>query len=224
MTISDWPSMERPREKLLAQGPRALSSAELLALFIQTGTRGCSAVDVARNALVHAGGLRALFDLPPDRLADIPGIGPARAALIKAAIEIATRYLEEGLQKREIFSCPEDTCHYLHARLRSRPHEVFACLFMDNRHRMIAYEEMFRGTINGTSVHPREIVKRALELNAAALIVAHNHPSGVAEPSETDRSMTRKLASALALVDLRLLDHIVIGDGDVVSFSQRGLL
>lgn len=224
MTISDWPSMERPREKLLAQGPSALSNAELLALFIGTGTRGCSAVDVARNALAHAGGLRVLFDLPPDRLADIAGIGPARAALIKGAIEIATRYLEEGLQKREIFNSPEDTCHYLHARLRSRPHEVFACLFMDNRHRMIAYEEMFRGTINGTSVHPREIVKRALELNAAALIVAHNHPSGVAEPSETDRNMTRKLAASLALVDLRLLDHIVVGDGDVVSFSQQGLL
>ncbi|MBF2759960.1 MAG: DNA repair protein RadC [Ectothiorhodospiraceae bacterium AqS1] len=224
MTISDWPTTERPREKLLAQGPSALSNAELLALFIQTGTRGRSALDVARNALALTGGLRALFDLPPDRLAEIAGIGPARAALIKGAIEIATRYLEEDLKEREIFNSPEDTCLYLHARLRSRPHEVFACLFMDNRHRMIAYEEMFRGTINGTSVHPREIVKRALELNAAALIVAHNHPSGVAEPSETDRGMTRKLAASLALVDLRLLDHIVVGDGDVVSFSQRGLL
>ena len=224
MSIADWPREERPREKLLARGPGVLSNAELLALFIHTGTRGSSAVDVARMALDQTQGLRGLLDLEPDRLATISGIGPARSALLKAAIELATRYLEERIRRSDALTSPAHTSQFLCARLRSRPHEVFACLFLDNRHRVISFEEMFRGTIDGASVHPREVAKRALELNAAALIAAHNHPSGVAEPSRSDRAITSRLRDALALVDVRLLDHFVIGDGEVVSFAERGWL
>ena len=224
MSIADWPRDERPREKLLARGPTVLSDAELLALFIQNGTRGASAVDLARSALDHTQGLRGLLDLDPARLATIAGIGPARTALLKAAIELATRYLEERVRRSDALESPDHTSRFLCARLRSRPHEVFACLFLDNRHRVMHFEEMFRGTIDGASVHPREVVKRALELNAAAIIAAHNHPSGVAEPSQSDRSITSKLRDALALVDVRLVDHFVIGDGEVVSFAERGLL
>ena len=224
MPITDWPREERPREKLLAHGPGALSNAELLALFIQTGTRGASAVDVARTALEQTQGLRGLLDLGPDRLSTLSGIGPARSALLKGALELATRYFEERIRRIDAFTNPGHTSRFLCARLRSRPHEVFACLFLDNRHRTICFEEMFRGTIDGASVHPREVAKRALELNAAALIAAHNHPSGVAEPSLTDHEITRKLHAALALVDVRLLDHFVIGDGEVVSFAERGWL
>ena len=224
MSIADWPREERPREKLLARGPGVLSNAELLALFIQTGTRGYSAVDLARMALDQTQGLRGLLDLEPDRLATISGIGPARSALLKAAVELATRYLEERIRRSDALTSPAHTSQFLCARLRSRPHEVFACLFLDNRHRVISFEEMFRGTIDGASVHPREVAKRALELNAAALIAAHNHPSGVAEPSRSDRAITSRLRDALALVDVRLLDHFVIGDGEVVSFAERGWL
>ena len=224
MSIADWPREERPREKLLARGPGVLSNAELLALFIQTGTRGSSGVDLARMALDQTQGLRGLLDLEPDRLATISGIGPARSALLKAAIELATRYLEERIRRSDALTSPAHTSQFLCARLRSRPHEVFACLFLDNRHRVISFEEMFRGTIDGASVHPREVAKRALELNAAALIAAHNHPSGVAEPSRSDRAITSRLRDALALVDVRLLDHFVIGDGEVVSFAERGWL
>ena len=177
MSIADWPRDERPREKLLARGPAVLSDAELLALFIQTGTRGASALDIARTALDQAEGLRGLLDLDPARLATISGIGPARSALLKGAIELATRYLEERVRRSDALTSPGHTSRFLCARLRSRPHEVFACLFLDNRHRVICFEEMFRGTIDGASVHPREVAKRALELNAAALIAAHNHPN-----------------------------------------------
>ena len=224
MSIADWPREERPREKLLARGPGVLSNAELLALFIQTGTRGNSAVDLARLALDRTQGLRGLLDLDPGHLATIPGIGPARSALLKAAVELATRYLEERVRRSDALTSPAHTSRFLCARLRSRPHEIFACLFLDNRHRVISFEEMFRGTIDGASVHPREVAKRALELNAAALIAAHNHPSGVAEPSRSDRAITNRLRDALALVDVRLLDHFVIGDGEVVSFAERGWL
>ena len=224
MSIADWPRGERPREKLFARGPGALSDAELLALFIQTGTRGRSAVDVARMALGEARGLRGLLDLGPERLATISGIGPARSALLTAAVELATRYLEEHIRRSDPLTSPSHTSQYLCARLRSRPHEVFACLFLDNQNRVISFEEMFRGTIDHANVYPREVAKRALEVNAAAVIVAHNHPSGVAEPSRTDRAITRRLRDAMALVDVRLLDHFVIGEGEVVSFAERGWL
>ena len=224
MRITDWPLAERPREKLLARGAAALSDAELLAIFLRTGTRGRTAVDLAREMLAEFGGLRALLDAERTRCCRAAGLGEAKFVQLKASLELGRRYLEERLQRGDALASPEDTRRYLHARLRAHPHEVFACLFLDNRHRVITCEEMFRGTIDGTSVHPRTIVQRAMALNAAALIVAHNHPSGVAEPSQADRSLTRRLQEALGLVDVRLLDHLVIGDGETVSFAERGWL
>lgn len=224
MSIKDWPEGERPREKLLSRGAGALSDAELLAILLRTGVRGSSAVDVARDLLGQFGGLRPLLDADLADCGAANGLGPARFVQLKATLELGRRYLECRLARGDVLSSPEDTRQFLSARLRGYPHEVFACLFLDNRHRVVAFEEMFRGTIDGTSVHPREVVRRALALNAAALIVAHNHPSGVAEPSQADRSLTRRLHDSLALVDLRLLDHLVIGDGESVSFAERGWL
>ena len=224
MAISDWPRSERPRERLLAHGPAGISDAELLAIFLRTGIRGRSAIDLARDLIAERGGLRALLDTPERQLMDMPGVGPARCAVLKASLEIGRRYLEARLRRGDPLSSPGDTRRYLLARLRHRRAEVFACLFLDNRHRVIEFEEMFHGTIDGASVHPREVVRRALDRDAAAVIVAHNHPSGVAEPSRSDRALTRRLVDALALVDVRLLDHMVVGDGETVSFAERGWL
>lgn len=224
MRITDWPLAERPREKLLGRGAGALSDAELLAIFLRTGIRGRTAVDLARELLTEFGGLRALLDAGRADCCRAPGLGEAKYVQLKAALELGRRYLEERMQRGDALASPEDTRRYLHSRLRAHPFEVFACLFLDNRHRVISFEEMFHGTIDGTSVHPRTIVQRSLAINAAALIVAHNHPSGVAEPSQADRSLTRRLQEALALVDVRLLDHLVIGDGETVSFAERGWL
>ena len=224
MPITDWPAAERPREKLLGRGAAALSDAELLAIFLRTGTRGRTAVDLARELLGEFGGLRPLLEAERAECCRAPGLGDAKFVLLKAALELGRRYLEARLTRGDTLSSPEDTRRYLHARLRGHPVEVFACLFLDNRHRVIGCEEMFRGTIDGTSVHPRTIVQRALTLNAAALIAAHNHPSGVSEPSQADRSLTRRLQEALALVDIRLLDHLVVGDGETTSFAERGWL
>ena len=224
MRITDWPLAERPREKLLGRGAGALSDAELLAIFLRTGTRGRTAVDVARELLADFGGLRALLDAERGDCCRAAGLGEAKFVQLKAALELGRRYLEESIQRGDALASPDDTRRYLQSRLRAQPYEVFACLFLDNRHRVMSCEEMFRGTIDGTSVHPRTIVQRALALNAAALIVAHNHPSGVAEPSQADRSLTRRLQEALGLVDVRLLDHLVIGDGEPVSFAERGWL
>ena len=224
MPITDWPAAERPREKLLGRGAAALSDAELLAIFLRTGTRGRTAVDLARDMLGEFGGLRPLLDAERADCCRAHGLGDAKFVLLKAALELGRRYLEARLVRGDVLSSPQDTQRYLQARLRAHPFEVFACLFLDNRHRVISFEEMFRGTIDGTSVHPRTIVQRALTLNAAALIAAHNHPSGVSEPSQADRSLTRRLQEALALVDVRLLDHLVIGDGEATSFAERGWL
>lgn len=224
MAISDWPQAERPREKLLARGADVLSDAELLAIFLRTGQRGKTAVDVGRDLLHRAGGLRALLDQPPSRLRNQPGLGAARLAQLLGALELGRRYLEAELVREQSLSRPDDAGRYLMAKLRSYPHEVFACLFLDNRHRVLAFEELFRGTIDGAAVYPREVVRRSLEHNAAALILAHNHPSGVAEPSEADRAITRRLVEALGLVDIRVLDHLVIGDGYWVSLAERGWL
>ena len=224
MPITDWPAAERPREKLLGRGAAALSDAELLAIFLRTGTRGRTAVDLARDMLVEFGGLRPLLDAERADCCRAHGLGDAKFVLLKAALELGRRYLEARLVRGDALASPEDTRRYLQARLRAHPFEVFACVFLDNRHRVIGCEEMFKGTIDGTSVHPRTIVQRALTLNAAALIAAHNHPSGVSEPSQADRSLTRRLQEALALVDVRLLDHLVIGDGEATSFAERGWL
>ena len=224
MAIKDWPEGERPREKLLQRGPGALSDAELLAIFLRTGTRGRSALDLARELLGRYGGLRRLLGAPAEELYRAPGLGPAKYAQLQAALEMARRHLGERLRRGEAFQDPAGVARYLSAQLRDRDREVVACLFLDHRHRLLAYEELFQGTLDGAEVHPREVARRALALNAAAVILAHNHPSGVAEPSAADRALTRRLREALALVGVRLLDHFVVGDGPPLSLAERGLL
>jgi DNA repair protein RadC len=223
MPITDWPADERPREKLLARGAAALSDAELLAIFLRTGVAGRTAVDLARDLLSRFGGLRPLLQADLDAFCSARGLGQAKYTQLQAVLEMGRRHLSETLARGDALSNPDDTRRYLAARLRDYPFEVFACLFLDNRHRVIACEELFRGTIDGASVHPREVVRRALGHNAAAVILAHNHPSGIAEPSRADEAITRRLRDALALVDIRVLDHVVVGD-ELVSFAERGLL
>jgi len=224
MSIRDWPAMERPREKLLELGAEVLSEAELLAILIRTGHRGSNAVDVARAMLTRFGSLRAVLNADAPTLTGQAGLGPARYAQLQAALEIARRHYLEGLKAAPSLINPRATREFLIARLRDLPYEVFCCLHLDNRHRLIAFEELFRGTIDGASVHPREVVKQALARNAAAVILAHNHPSGVAEPSQADELITQRLKQSLALVDIRVLDHLVVGDCACISFAERGLL
>ena len=224
MSIREWPVDERPREKLLKLGPQALSEAELVAIFLRTGTRGRSALDVARDLLLQFRSLRGLLTAEREALCTAPGMGAARYATLQAALEMTRRHYQELMRSGPALSNPQATRDFLHMRLRDLDHEVFCCLYLDNRNRVIAFEELFRGTVDGASVHPREVVKRALAHNAAALILAHNHPSGVAEPSPADELITRRLKEALSLVDIRVLDHLVIGDGHCESFAERGLL
>ena len=224
MTIRDWPAAERPREKLLHQGAAALSDAELLAIFLRTGVPGKDAVTLARELLQTHNGLRGLLGLGARELGTAPGLGPAKYVQLQAALEMARRHYLDRLRRDNVLSNPDDTRRYLHARLSHHPHEVFACLFLDNRHAVIECEELFRGTLDSAAVHPREVVKAALAHNAAAVILAHNHPSGVAEPSQADSALTRRLREALALVDIRVLDHLVIGAGETVSLAERGLM
>ncbi|MGH8119018.1 MAG: RadC family protein [Gammaproteobacteria bacterium] len=224
MPINQWPKLERPREKLLAKGPAALSDAELLAILLRTGTRGKTAVDLARDLLSEFKGLRPLLETDAGTLCGVKGLGRTKYVTISAAIELARRYLEAGLQKKDVLANPKSTRDYLTAQLRAYPHEVFACLFLDNRHHVLSFDKMFNGTIDGASVYPREVVKRALSHNAAAVIFAHNHPSGVAEPSSADISLTQRLKTALELVDIRVLDHFIIGNLQAVSFAERGLI
>ncbi len=224
MPIKDWPAGERPREKLLQRGAPALTDAELLAIFLRTGVAGKTAVDLARELLDDYRGLAGLLAADQRRFCTGTGLGPAKYAQLQAVLEMNRRYLRETLQRGNALASPSDTRDFLKARLRAYPYEVFSCLFLDNRHRVIEYEELFRGTIDGASVHPREVVRRALHHNAAALILAHNHPSGVSEPSQADARITRRLKEALTLVDVRLLDHFIVGDGEPTSFAERGLL
>ncbi len=224
MSIRSWPSEERPRERLLERGPQALSDAELLAIFLRTGRQGASAVDLARELLSTCGGLRGLLEADRAAFAAHRGLGDAKYAQLQAVLEMGRRHLHEGLTRGEALTSPAATRRYLVAQLRHQPQEVFACIFLDSRHRVVRFEELFRGTIDGASVHPREIVRRALEQNAAAVIAAHNHPSGVAEPSAADEALTHRLREALLLIDVRLLDHFVIGDGEPVSLAERGVL
>jgi DNA repair protein RadC len=224
MSIRNWPDDERPREKLLQRGAAALSDAELLAIFLRTGVPGRSAVDLARDMLKQHGGLRALLALDQTGFCATPGLGPAKYVQLQAVLELARRYLEEQLQRGDAIQSVVDTHRYFTAKMRHHPHEVFAALFLDNKHRIIQYEELFFGTIDSSAVHPRQVIKRALYHNAAAVIVAHNHPSGIAEPSQADEAITKRLQEALALVDVRLLDHVVIGDREVVSLAERGVL
>ncbi|PIE37327.1 MAG: hypothetical protein CSA54_01590 [Gammaproteobacteria bacterium] len=224
MAITDWPAELRPREKLLAQGAQSLSDAELLAIFLRTGVAGKSAVDLARELLDHFGSLRNLLRASRRDFCSAKGLGDAKYAQLQAVLEMARRHLLETLQRGEELSSPRLVFQFLRQQLRDYHHEVFACLWLDNRHRVIQFEELFRGSLNGANVYPREVVKAALAHNAAAVIFAHNHPSGVAEPSEADRHITERLQAALALVDVRVLDHIVVGDGEQVSLAERGML
>ncbi len=224
MAITDWPRSERPREKLLQQGPGALSDAELLAIFLRTGIPGKTAVDLARDLITHYGGLRPLLQADFNAFCRAPGLGLAKYTQLQAILEMSRRHLRETLQRGTVLENPQQTRDYLSTELRGYEYEVFSCLFLDNRHRVLQFEKLFFGTINSATVHPREVVKRALKHNAAAVILSHNHPSGVSEPSQADIHITRHLKEALGLVDIRLLDHFIIGDGELVSLAERGLV
>ena len=224
LPIKAWPETERPREKLLHGGADRLSDAELLAIFLRTGSPGRSAVDLARDALLKAGGLRALLNLPQVELCELKGIGEAKYVQFQAALELGRRYLMERLEKGEAMTSPQASRDYLSLLLRDKHYESFFAMFLDSKHRVIHHTEMFRGTIDNASVPIREVVKAALKHNAAAMIVAHNHPSGVAEPSAADRALTESLDLALAMVGVKLLDHFVVGDAEVISFAEMGAL
>lgn len=224
MGIKDWHTEDRPREKLLQRGASALTDAELLAIFLRTGTHGKSAVDLARDLLNDFGSLKALLNADYERFCAARGLGDAKYAQLQAVLEMAKRHFKEILQRGDALTSPDITRAYLSAQLRGYTHEVFACLFLDNQHRVIQLEELFRGSLDSASVYPREVVKRALFHNAAAIIFAHNHPSGIAEPSIADQHITDKLKQALALFDIRVLDHFIIGDGEPYSFAEHGYL
>lgn len=224
MAITDWPHDDRPREKVLRKGVEVLSDAELVAIFLRTGIKGKSAVDLAREALSRFGSLSALLAADIAALTASPGLGTAKYVQLQAVLEIARRALRERLDRGSVLSSPQAVRDYLRLMLQDRPHEVFGVVFLDAQNRVLAVEELFRGTLTQTSVYPREVVKRALAHNAAAAIFAHNHPSGVAEPSRSDEALTIALRQALALVDVRVLDHFVIGGGMAMSFAERGLL
>jgi len=224
MAIRDWPEHERPREKLLAEGAARLTDAELLAVLFGSGCRGRSAVDVGGALLREFGSLRGLLTVDRERCRATPGLGARRYGLLQAALELSRRHFRQEACAGPPLESPAATRTFLVAQLRDRPYEVFCCLFLDNRHRLIAFEELFRGTIDGASVHPREVVRQALCCNAAAVILAHNHPSGVAEPSQADELITLRLKDALGLVDIRVLDHLIVGDTRCVSLAERGVL
>ena len=224
MVLKDIPRDARPREKLLALGPAALADAELIALLLRTGLPGVSVLQLAQNLLDEFKGLAGLLHAGPQDLKRVKGLGPAKRAEMAAVVELARRSLAQELTQRPLFDEPAKVRDYLCLQLAQREHEVFAVLFVDAQNRLIRCEEMFRGTLTQTSVYPREVVKRALDLNAAAVILAHNHPSGAAEPSRADEFLTQALKSALQLVDVRVLDHFVVGRAGVVSFAERGLL
>ena len=224
MGINDWPADERPREKLLEKGAASLTDAELLAIFLRTGIKGKSAVDLARELLHNFGGLRPLLAANQQEFCAHLGLGPAKFALMQAMLEMSHRYLEAELMRGEGLTSPEAAGRYLKLQLRDLPHEVFALLLLDNQHRVLHFEVLFRGTLDSASVYPREVVKLVLAHNAAAVIMAHNHPSGIAEPSSSDELITKRLKEALACVEVRILDHLIIGDGEPVSFAARGLL
>jgi DNA repair protein RadC len=224
MTIKDWLAEDRPREKLLQRGAGALTDAELLAIFLRTGVQGKTAVDLARDLLADFGSLKALLNADEQRFCQARGLGQAKYTQLKAVLEMARRHFAEILQRGDALTSPDATRAYLSAQLRGYNYEVFACLFLDNQHRVIQLDELFRGTIDSASIYPREVVKQALYHNAAAVIFAHNHPSGIAEPSTADKHITDKLKQALSLFDIRVLDHFIIGDGMPYSMAEHGLI
>ena len=224
MPITDWPPEERPREKLQRRGAEALSDAELVAIFLRTGAKGKTAVDIAREALVRFGSLSGLLAAGADAVSAVSGLGAAKYVQLQAVLEMARRTLREKLDRGSALASPQAVRDYLRLKLQERPHEIFLGVFLDAQNRVLAVEELSRGTLTQTSVYPREVVKRALHHNAAALIFAHNHPSGIAEPSRSDEALTAALRQALALVDVKVLDHFIVGAGTAMSFAERGLL
>jgi len=224
MAITDWPEGERPREKLLSQGPQALSDAELLAIFLRVGVVGKSAVDLARDLLTEFGSLNGIFYASRDALTAVHGMGDSKYVQVQAIFEMARRALSEQMRQRDALTSPQQVRDYLCLKLGGMTREVFVVLFLDAQNRVMAQEELFAGTLTQTSVYPREVVKRALYHNSAAVIFAHNHPSGVAEPSRADELLTKALKDALALVEVRVLDHFVIAGNAALSFAERGLL
>jgi DNA repair protein RadC len=222
MTINHWPEQERPREKLIERGAAALSDAELLAIFLRTGFAGTDAVALARHLLVEFGSLRALLGASQQAFCSHKGMGLAKYAQLQASLEMSRRYLAEQLKQESVLDSAQAAQDYIAQQLGGYSREVFALLLLDNQHRVLQFAPIFYGTIDAASVYPRVVVQRVLEINAAAVILAHNHPSGVAEPSRADRQITEKLINALSLVDVRVLDHIVVGSGATVSFAQRG--
>ena len=224
MSIIDWPADERPREKLLQRGAASLSDAELLAIFLRTGVVGKSAVDLARELLTRFGNLTQLFAASETDLCAVHGMGQAKFVQLQAVKEMSLRALKEEMQRGDALNSPRAVRDYLQLLLGGRHQEVFLVLFLDTQHRVIAAEELFHGTLSQTSVYPREVVKRALAHNAAAVILAHNHPSGVAEPSQSDQHLTTALKQALGLVDVRVLDHFVVAVGQTLSFAEKGLI
>jgi DNA repair protein RadC len=222
MAITDWPSEQRPRERLIKFGPEVLSDAELLAVFLRVGVAGKSAVDLGRDMVSHFGSLNGLFSASLDDFSSINGLGPAKFAQLQAVLELARRALAEELQSGVALSSPQAVKQYLQLLLGRKAYESFVVLFLDVKNRLVACEELFKGTLTHTSVYPREVVKAALAHNAAGLILAHNHPSGVAQPSAADRALTQALKQALALVDVRVLDHFVVATDMVYSFAEHG--
>jgi len=222
MSIRDWPAAERPREKLLQHGSSSLSDAELLAIFLRTGVSGKSAVDLARHLLTEFGSLRALLEADLRAFCRQLGLGPAKFSQLQAVLEMSRRHLAERLRRDSALESPQAVRDYLKSLLRHEPHEVFGCLFLDSKHRMLAFEILFRGSIDSASVYPRQGVKRALAHNAAAVIFCHNHPSGITEPSQADRTLTKRLTQALDLIEVRVLDHFIIGDGQPLSMVEHG--
>ncbi len=224
MSIKDWPEQERPRERLLQQGASSLSNAELLAIFLRTGVKGYSAVELSRKLLNQFGSLSELLKSSQTEFCKGHGLGVAKYAQLQAVMEMARRCLYENIQQTEALTSPTHTAEYLQAQLQHCQEEVFAILYLNNQHQPIHFEKLFYGTIDAASVYPRVVVKKTLQQNAAAVIIAHNHPSGIAEPSEADRAITDRLKQALSLIDIRLLDHFIIGNNQVTSFAERGLL
>ncbi len=224
LTIAQWPIHERPREKLLTKGAETLTDAELLAIFFRTGLQGKTAVDLARDTLLHYGSLRELLAVTPSKFCQIRGLGITKYIQLQAAIELGKRFLKEKIDKTNVLSCPEDTRQFLMTKLRDKRQEVFACLFLNTKHHIIAYEELFQGTLDSAEIYPRIILEKTLHYNAAALILCHNHPSGNASPSYSDIQVTRKIIHALALIDVRVLDHFIVGESEVFSLAERGEL
>lgn len=224
MKMTHWPEQERPREKLLAQGSQALSDAELLAIFLRTGRPGASAIEVARELISHFGSLKGLMDASYQDFCAYKGMGLAKYAQLHATLEMSKRYFMAQMQSADVIQNPDDCRRYVRMALGRREREVFACLYLNTQHHILGFEELFQGTLNMATVHPREVLKQALAMGAAAVILCHNHPSGVAEPSVADRELTKRLSDALALVDIKVLDHLIVTEYEVQSFAERGLL